>query len=454
MPACRGRSNPPPALPASIGPPHYRPGGEDRVVARLTDVEDRSAGQRVGSALLARVDRPAAPAVLLAVVALVFVVLRMAAAADGSIGNFVYAGSDFARPPIAGVPIHPGPGYDGQFSYRLAVDPADLDENADHIRLDTELRLERIAYPAFAWVGSAGQRSAVPVSLVGVNLLALALLGYLGGRLARASGRHALWGLLLAGYWGYLFSLGRDLHEIVTGLFVLAGLLAYRAARRRDGGGLAALATLSLSVAVLARETALLVVVAIATVRLFDLVRKRDRPRALDGTWVVPIVVFVAWQAVCAAVVGEAPALAAGPAQVGPPVVAMVDAVGTALGDLAHGKRAAAALLLVQLAALAVVVVLAALRLRDGAVLREERLAWVFALVLTLCLSKHFWSGPADLRALSDIYLLSALLLLSGRAPVAARLRSRLPDHRLLLYAVVPAAITFVLTFGARIVEL
>lgn len=393
------------------------------------------------------------PAVALVVVALVFVVLRVADAGHGSVGSFVYAGTDFARPPIAGVPVQPGPGYDGQFAYRLALDPADLDENAERIRLDTTLRLERIAYPTFAWLGSAGQRSAVPDALVGVNLLALALLAYLGGRLARAAGRHALWGLLLAGYWGYLFSLGRDLHEIVTGLFVLAGLLAYRAAR----GGRAAptlAAAAALSIAVLARETALLVVVAIAAVRLVDLVRRRDRARLLEVTWVLPVLVFVAWQAVCAAAVGEAPALASGPAQVGPPVVALVDAVGTALGDLAHGKRAAAALLLVQLVALAVVIVLAAFRVRDPDVLREERLAWVLALVLTLCLSKHFWSGPADLRALSDVYLLSALLLLSGRAPVGGRLRERLPDRRLLLYAAAPAAATFVLTFGARIVAL
>lgn len=443
-------------MPSSTRTPHYRPGGEDGFVERLTDAPSLPAAPM--SRFPAWLNRPAAPAVVLAVAALVFVILRMVVACDGSIGNFVYAGSDFVRPPVAGVPLHPGPGYDGQFSYRLAVDPADLDENADHIHLDTTLRLERIAYPALAWVASAGQRSAVPTSLVGVNLLALALLAYLGGRLARASGRHALWGLLLAGYWGYLFSLGRDLHEIVTGLFVLAGLLAYRRARTSSRTGPMLAATAALSIAVLARETALLVVVAIAVVRLWDIVHRRSRPKALEAVWLVPIGVFVAWQAVCAAAVGEAPTLDSGPAQVGPPVVALVDAVGTAFGDLVSGKRAAAALLLVQLAALAVVVVLAGLRLRDDAVLREEQLAWVFALVLTLCLSKHYWSGPADLRALSDVYLLSALLLLSGRAPVTARLRSRLrsvlPDRRLLLYAAVPAAVTFVLTFGARIVEL
>jgi hypothetical protein len=91
---------------------------------------------------------------------------------------------------------------------------------------------------------------------------------------------------------------------------------------------------------------------------------------------------------------------------------------------------------------------------RDRRVPREYRLAWVLALVLTLCLSKHYWSGPADLRALSDIYLLSVLLLLSAPADEAERPQRRLPDGRLLLLVAVPVAATFAVTFAARVVEL
>lgn len=407
--------------------------------------------------MLQKLDRPLAPAAILALVAVLFVVLRLAAAGGGDIGSFVYAGQQFTAPQ-AGVPVQPGPGYDGQFAYRLALDPAELGDVSDGIRLDTPLRLERIAYPAFAWVVAGGQDSVVPTSLVVVNLLALAGLAYLGGLLARRTGRHALWGLLLAGYWGYLFSLGRDLHEIVTGFFVLAGLLAYRDRRGLLAGGL-------LGVAVLARETALLVVVAIAAVRLWDLLRLRQRPQALELAWLLPVVVFVGWQAVCWAASGEVPALAGGPAQVGPPVVSLIDAVLNTVGDLGSGKRAASALLLVQLAAMVVVVVLAGLRMRESAIPREERLAWLLALLLTLSLSRHYWTGPADLRALSDLYLLSAVLLLArptSEAPTRRRARSsvawlsdaRLSDARVLHYAAVPAALTFAATYLARVVEL
>ena len=400
--------------------------------------------------------------VVLLLVAVVFVVLRTAVAGSGSIGSFVYAGSEFSRPPLPGVPIQQGPGYDGQFAYRLALDPAELDDTpeadarvaatngdpADNIVLDTPLRLERIVYPALAWAVSAGQDPLVPTALVVVNLLALGALGYLGGRFAQLGGRHAAWGLLLAGYWGYLFSLGRDLHEIVTGVFVLGGLFAYRKSRPAAAAAL-------FSLAVLARETALVVVVAIAVVRIVDMLRRREQPRALDAAWLVPGVVFVGWQAVCYAVVGEVPTLAAGPAQVGPPVVSFVEFLGNTLGDLGGADRASAALLLVQLAALIVVVALAGLRVRDASVPREERLAWLLALLLTLSLSRHFWTGPADLRALSDLYLLSAVLLLErpAREP-RGRLGERLPDARVLLYAAVPVALTFAVTFAARVVEL
>jgi hypothetical protein len=108
---------------------------------------------------------------------------------------------------------------------------------------------------------------------------------------------------------------------------------------------------------------------------------------------------------------------------------------------------------------LIVVVVLAATRVMDAAIPREQRVAWVLAVLLTLSLSQHFWSGPADLRALSDVYLLSAVLLLArpsaGRsARPSRRLGERLPDGRRLVLAAAPVAATFGLTFLARIVEL
>ena len=44
--------------------------------------------------------------------------------------------------------------------------------------------------------------------------------------MAQSAGRHAFWGLAFAGYWGYLWTLGRDLTELTAAAFVLLGFAA------------------------------------------------------------------------------------------------------------------------------------------------------------------------------------------------------------------------------------
>ena len=56
----------------------------------------------------------------------------------------------------------------------------------------------------------------------------MAAIASLGGDLRPGGGRHALWGLLLAGYFGLATSVARDLTEPLAAAFLLAGLLAYR----------------------------------------------------------------------------------------------------------------------------------------------------------------------------------------------------------------------------------
>ena len=76
-------------------------------------------------------------------------------------------------------------GYDGQFYYRLALDPANLHQTAFGITMDAPYRFMRIGYSALAWLVSLGQRTAVPYALAAINVAALGALGYLGGLLAR-----------------------------------------------------------------------------------------------------------------------------------------------------------------------------------------------------------------------------------------------------------------------------
>jgi hypothetical protein len=175
---------------------------------------------------MARLDRPAIAALLAFAGWLVFVVARLAGWADGKVSLFIAAGTRYSHaalmfPKVAHVK---GTGYDGQFYYRFAFDPFDWHRTAYGITVDHPYRYTRIGYSVAVWLLSAGGHGRLlPVLLVLVNLVAVAAMAWLGGLLARESGRHALWGLLFAAYFGLVVSVGRDTSEPVADAACSAG---------------------------------------------------------------------------------------------------------------------------------------------------------------------------------------------------------------------------------------
>ena len=347
---------------------------------------------------------PLAPALVLLVLAVLFVTARLQVAADGDVARFMLVSTRWADvdhlPP--GIPVNPR-GYDGQFYYRFALDPADLSTAAHGIRLDTPLRRQRIGYPLLAWAVARGHPASVPAALVAVNVLGLALAGLFGGLLARELGRHPLWGLLPAGYFGLVTTLARDLTEITAVLFVLAGLVALH--RQRP-----AWAALGFAAASLCRETALLIPASLALTRLLALVRRQTRPGMVDLAWAVPLLVWVGWQAVCAVRYGRPPFLSPG-GIAGVPLVAVVSA---AARWITH-PGVVSTLQLLQLTTLVVMVVLALGVLRTSRALPAERVGFVVAIVLMLSLSGRVWTDdPAVFRIMVDAWVLGAIVLLGS----------------------------------------
>lgn len=217
----------------------------------------------------------------------------------------------------------------GRFYYRLALDPANLHHEAFGIHFDSALRLQRIFYPALAWLVSLGGRpSLVVYALVVVSLVALVVLGLVGGALARDMGRHAAWGLAFSGYFGFVFSFSRDLAEPVGAALALLGLLALRRRRWCSAGGLFAAAALT-------RETALLLAVGWAIFRLFTMVRDRTRPCAEEAAWLLPFAAFFTWQAVVHAVTGQTPMAADSNSNLGLPLWPWSAACTISFGDMA-----------------------------------------------------------------------------------------------------------------------
>ncbi len=377
-------------------------------------------------------DSPAWLAVGVTVLAVAFVVARLAVVAHGDITRFIDVGSAFAqvRHVPHGIAIVPGGGYDGQFYYRLALDPANLHRTAYGITLDNAYRIQRITYPALAWLLAAGQQRAVPYSLVVVNVVALAALAWLAALLARDCGRRAAWGLLVAGYFGFLFSLGRDLTEICEACFVVAGLLSLRRGRPVWAG-------LALAAAVLSRETALVVVAGVALVAARDVLLRRRRPGRADLAFILPVALYAAWQAVGWAVYGSIPLRSDGENNLTYPFVSVAEA-------LSHNLRLLpsehAAVWLVELAALLTVVVVAGLTLPRARARPAEKSAWVVAALLAVFLTRTLWDTHADFRGFEDLYVLSAVVLLDS-------------DRSLRALAVL-VGVLWVVTFVHRVVYL
>jgi hypothetical protein len=353
-------------------------------------------------------DRPIVPATIVLAAAVGFSLVRLFVAGDGSVSHFVMAATPYANNAKVPPSLHLVPvGYDGQFYYRLALNPTDLHRTAYGITLDVPFRLERIGYPVLAWALAFGQFSLVPWSLLIVNVLALVGIGFLGGVFARDAGRHALWGLLVPGFFGYLVSLGRNLSEPTAAVFLLAGLLAYRRKHPVLAGALLAYASVS-------RETVMVAVAALAIVRLLDILRRRSGPGWPDAAWLIPAVAFFGWQLLVRAVIGTFPLSSDLHDNSGRPLAALFHAVKNNVSQISV-HHAAVDEWVVEMAVLAVFVAVAAWSLGRTTIPAHEQLAFVLYALEACTLSGFVWNEHADLRTLNEVYTFAVLILLGTR---------------------------------------
>src|SRR5579871_2926670 len=136
---------------------------------------------------------------------------------------FITAGSDFvdSSKTTSPITIRKGQGYDGQFFYRYALNPFNFSKTAYGVTVDhPPYRLQRIAYPFFAWLLSfGGVPSTVPVMLVLINILAFLGIAFFTVRfiiIMNGNPVSAYLPLLLAGIY---MSLARDLSEVTEAFF-------------------------------------------------------------------------------------------------------------------------------------------------------------------------------------------------------------------------------------------
>jgi hypothetical protein len=383
------------------------------------DAEASPGASRERAPLLSRLNHPIATGLIALAGWLGFAVFRWHRWAHGHITKFIMAGKVYTDPAqmfpkIAHVT---NKGYDGQFYYRLALNPFNWHRTAYGITMDHPYRYTRIGFPLVAWALSLGGHGRLlPTVLVVINIVCMGIIAFLGAKFARDAGRHALWGLLFAGYFGLVVSVGRDMSEPLADSCMLGGLLAYRRNRYLLAAGL-------IGYAAITNEPVLALPVAIALVRLFQMFLRRVRPGLPDLVWVVPGAAYVLLQGIQKLVVkGTAGGVSDASANLTLPFKAMIPGVyrdivkssGTYLGKYDIN--------LIEFIVLATFVVVALLVIRSTTAPVHERAGFIAFVVLEMVIaSGQFWDSTfGDGRTFVDTFLMAVLIIVSTPAGTVA----------------------------------
>ncbi len=310
--------------------------------------------------------------------------------------------------PPAGTPIVSPDGYDGQLYWIQAHDPLLLYRAtiAHLAHAYPGYFLQRPAYPALAFLLSGGQASALPWSMLAINVICLLGLTAAVSRWAVAHGRSAWWGAVIGLTPGLLMPMLRDLSDVLAVTTMLGGLLAWRLNRRWTAAGL-------LSIAVLAREPMTLAVVAITVEVLAQGWSARHEPgtvrRAVRRSWptiVMPTLAFAGWQIYIHIAVQQA---GIGAAQLGAsPVPSLAGYAGELHTIFAAPLSAYSLWDLVYLGMMAIASIIAFVRLRQG-ITAPAVAAVLFAAVLMVIVFGDPWGETRYSAPLFGALLLSGL---------------------------------------------
>jgi hypothetical protein len=348
-----------------------------------------SAGETVSVApgRLLRALGLAAPVFVVAAVLAILVSSQLSIYHGNPLG-FVNFGRHLARythPPV-GAPIDSAYGYDGQIYWLQARDPLLLHHSTVTSLQSAEpgYHLQRPAYPALAFLLAAGQGSALPWSMLAINLLAILIITGVFSVYARRRGFSPSWALSVGLMPGLLMPMLRDLSDVMATVAMLGGLLAWGAGRRWLTGGL-------LAVAVLAREPMMLAVVAIGVDAAAAYARSAFKPgavrMAISRAWpalAIPVLAFAGWQAYIRLHVGSTAGAA------GPPVSPLAGFIGALRQTWTVAGGATAVWNTVYLA-LVVIAALAAIRLAYQRLEATSVAAVLFAATLAVITFGDQW---------------------------------------------------------------
>jgi hypothetical protein len=315
-----------------------------------------------------------------------------------------------------------GPGgYDGQFYYRLAIDPLTSQQVAYGLSIDgPAYRAQRILYPVLVHVLALGKVAWIPASMIAVNYLAICGLAFAAGRFAELFGLPALYAVAIPFLPAVVLGLARDLSEPLATSLELCALL-FLCSRRKKLAGCA------LALLVLTRESTMLLASVIFLWSLWHALRKQSSWS--DGIGLaIPLATYAAWQCRIRMAWGEwgfqtghHNFLNVPFAALGPFVLKVFRVwIGTSTFQVLNHLLQAGELLL-----LLGIIFIAALVYKRSSIDPEVKVAWLAYLVLVTFYSKLIWSEDwAFMRGCAELMVLSLVVLLGSRSRRLLRLTS------------------------------
>ncbi|WP_447979737.1 AZOBR_p60025 family cell surface glycopolymer formation protein [Candidatus Nitrospira bockiana] len=363
-----------------------------------------------------RLNSPVVTAIITALLYGLFIAARLSQV-NFDASAFVVAGDRFCDPsqvPTGLRVISKSDGYDGQFYYRLALNPFTSKPAEFGIELDNPFfRQQRIFYPLLVWSLSGGNERAVVLWLLLVNFIAISVLALIAGLIAQVSGRHALLGLTFSLYPGFLFTISRDLTEILAICFVLAGILLVRKKRF-------SLATMLLTFGILTKETTLLFSVGLIMMSVASALELTARAEGRIPWYVggMPLLVYGAWRVVLtynwADVLHAYPDRSRG--AIGLPFKGLTTFISQGLDFSApiHIRWSVGLLFILVFVSIA----LKAFRTSGASV--GEKACFVFYAMLAAVLTRWVWVEDwAFMRALTEFYMAGSLIVVQSSSTLS-----------------------------------
>jgi hypothetical protein len=219
-------------------------------------------------------------AVLISAMILTWIVYRYAERFNYNLSGFICIGDKFMPP--SGVPrgtivYFRSAGYDGQFYYRMALNPLADKEELQYF--DSPVyRYQRIGYPLLAALFSLGNKSWLPASLLITNMLVMVLSVFTISIWLKEKKLDPRYAVMYALSGTLVYPLMRDLSEPTSAAFLIIGFFFYTRHRFLSAG-------LFFGYAILCRE----VVFAVLPVLVLDWLFLQKAKRA----WIAPLVSFL-----------------------------------------------------------------------------------------------------------------------------------------------------------------